>query len=249
VNKISFKEDIRPFKNLCDWISKHYHDIDSDNDVSIIEDLKIAYQDEKRRKFYNAMLQKADLNIINFKPIVEDNNIPTDVRKSILSHDMPEQVKESLLAKTKENVIFTNRSENGTFETPLELQSKGTQRFIQILETLYNLVNDSHVYFLDELGEDLHHDLMMYYISVFLSNSDKSQLIITSQETALLSQDIFNENRGLVWFVEKDYKTASTKCARGDSFGLHKNLSLYNSYKIGKLGAKPQLGSMFIDLD
>jgi hypothetical protein len=249
VNKISFKEDIQPLKNLSDWISVHYHDVDSDSHIGIIEELKHAYSDEKKRKFFNVMLQKADLNIVSFKPIVEDNDIPVDVRKSIMKHDMPEQIKDTLLAKTRENVLFTNRSDAGTFETPLELQSKGTQRFIQILSTLYNLITDNHVYFLDELGEDLHYDLLMYYLSVFLTNSDKSQLIITSQETALLSQDLFNENRGLVWFVAKDYQTAATEFSRGDSFGLHKNLSLYNSYKIGKLGAKPRLGSIFIDLD
>lgn len=247
--KISFKEDIKPFKDLCDWISMHYHDIDCDSNTGIVEVLKNAYSDERRRKFYNIMLQKADLNIIDFKPVIEDRNIPTDIRKSILNHDMPEQVRESLLAKTRDNVLFTNSSELGSFEIPLELQSKGTQRFIQILDTLYNLINDSHVYFLDELGEDLHYDLLMYYLSVFLFNSNQSQLIITSQETALLSQDLFNENRGLVWFVEKNREKAASEYSRGDSFGLHKNLSLYNSYKIGRLGAKPEFGSIFIDLD
>jgi hypothetical protein len=248
-NKISFKEDIKPFKGLCDWISSHYHDIDCDSRLGIVEVLKNAYSDERRRKFYNIMLQKADLNIVNFKPIIEDSNIPTEVRKSILKHDMPEQVRETLLAKTRDNVLFTNSSESGTFDIPLELQSKGTQRFIQILDTLYNLISNSHVYFLDELGEDLHYDLLMYYISVFLFNSNKSQLIITSQETALLSQDLFNDNRGLVWFVEKDREKAASEYSRGDSYGLHKNLSLYNSYKIGRLGAKPEFGSIFIDLD
>jgi hypothetical protein len=29
-------------------------------------------------------------------------------------------------------------------------------------------------------------------------------------------------------------------------FKLHKNLSAYNAYKIGKLGAKPQLGEIVI---
>ena len=50
---------------------------------------------------------------------------------------------------------------------------------------------------------------------------------------------MINENRGVVWFVEKNKETASSEYARGDSFGLHKNLSLYNSYRIGRLGAKP----------
>ena len=104
------------------------------------------------------------------------------------------------------------------------------------------------MYYLDELGEDLHNDLLYYYLNVFIFNSDKSQLIITSQETTLLSQDMINENRGVVWFVEKNKETASSEYARGDSFGLHKNLSLYNSYRIGRLGAKPELGSIFINL-
>lgn len=57
------------------------------------------------------------------------------------------------------------------------------------------------------------------------------------------------ENRGVVWFVEKNKETASSEYSRGDSYGLHKNLSLYNSYRIGKLGAKPELGSIFVDLE
>ena len=57
------------------------------------------------------------------------------------------------------------------------------------------------------------------------------------------------ENRGVVWFVEKNKETASSEYNRGDSYGLHKNLSLYNSYRIGRLGAKPELGSIFVDLE
>ena len=116
-------------------------------------------------------------------------------------------------------------------------------------DALYDLITNPHVFFLDELGEDLHNDLLYYYLNVFIFNSDKSQLVITSQETTLLSQDLINENRGVVWFVEKNRETASSEYARGDSFGLHKNLSLYNSYRIGRLGAKPELGSIFINLE
>jgi hypothetical protein len=57
------------------------------------------------------------------------------------------------------------------------------------------------------------------------------------------------ENRGVVWFVEKNKEIASSEYSRGDSYGLHKNLSLYNSYRIGRLGAKPELGSIFVDLE
>lgn len=247
--KNALTEDIAPFKELHGWIMSNYHDIDGDEDKGIVEILKDAYNHPKKRKFYNTMLQKADLNILEYRPVVEDRFVPNDFRERIQKENIPEEMKDVLLKPTTDSITFLNHSDNGDFNIPLRWQSKGTQKYIRILEALYNMITSPHVYFLDELGEDLHNDLLFYYLNVFIFNSDKSQLIITSQETTLLSQDLINENRGVVWFVEKNRETASSEYARGDSFGLHKNLSLYNSYRIGRLGAKPELGSIFINLE
>ena len=247
--KSALKEDIAPFKKLHSWIMANYHEIDGDEEKGIIEILKEAYNTPQKSKFYKTMLQKADLNILEYRPIVEDRTIPVEFRERIQKEDIPEKVKEALLKPTTDSVAFVNHSANGNFEIPLRWQSKGTIKYIRILDALYDMITGSHVYLLDELGEDLHNDLLFYYLNVFIFNSEKSQLIITSQETTLLSQDLINENRGVVWFVEKNKETASSEYARGDSFGLHKNLSLYNSYRIGRLGAKPELGSIFINLE
>jgi predicted ATPase len=195
------------------------------------------------------MLKKADLNIIDYRVIKTDRYVPQEIREAVQKSDFSESFKEELLNPMRETIVFENQSEFGRFEVSLDGQSKGTVKYIQILETLYDLITDPHVYYLDELGEDLHNDLLFYYLNVFLFNSNKSQLLITSQETTLLAQDIINENRGVVWFVEKNRETASSEYNRGDSFGLHKNLSLYNSYRIGRLGAKPELGSIFVDME
>ena len=248
-SKAALKEDIAPFNILHKWIMDNYHDVDGDGNKGVVEILKNAYNDPKKRKFYNTMLQKADLNILEFRPIIEDRIIPEDIRERILNQDFPEKIKEELLKPTTESIAFVNHSKDGNFEIPLKWQSNGTLKYIRILDALYDLITESHVYYLDELGEDLHNDLLYFYLNVFIFNSDKSQLIITSQETTLLSQDLINENRGVVWFVEKNKETASSEYSRGDSFGLHKNLSLYNSYRIGRLGAKPELGSIFINLE
>ena len=189
------------------------------------------------------------MNILEYRPVVEDRVISPEMRRQIEQGDLPEKVKEALLSPTVDSVTFVNATDKVNFDIPIRWQSKGTLKYIRILNVLYDLVTSSHIYFLDELGEDLHYDLLFYYLSAFLYNSDRSQLVITSQETALLSQELINENRGAVWFVEKRKESASSEYARGDSFGLHKNLSLYNSYRIGKLGSKPELGSIFIDLE
>jgi hypothetical protein len=249
--KMALTEDIEPFNVLHKWVMANYHDVDGDDTDKrgIVEILKNAYADPKKRRFFKLMLQKADLNIIDYKPVMEDRAIPQEFRERIMKESIPDEMKEALLSPTVDTINFVNHSVNGDFEVPLRLQSEGTRKYIRILDVLYNLITSEHVYYLDELGEDLHYDLLFYYLSVFLFNSDKSQLIITSQETALLSQDLINENRGVVWFVEKNRETASSEYNRGDSFGLHKNLSLYNSYRIGRLGAKPELGSIFVNLE
>jgi len=51
----------------------------------------------------------------------------------------------------------------------------------------------------------------------------------------------------MVWFTAKSKETGGTELYSAADFGLHKNLSLYKAYKVGKLGAKPELGSIFID--
>lgn len=247
--KAALKEDIAPFNTLHNWIMNNYHDVDGDGEKGLVEILKEAYSSPKKRKFYNTMLQKADLNIMEYRPIVEDRFVPNEFRERIQKENIPEEMKEALLKPTSDSVTFINHSVNGDFDIPIRWQSKGTQKYIRILEALYDMITGSHVYYLDELGEDLHYDLLYYYLNVFIFNSEKSQLIITSQETTLLSQDLINENRGVVWFVEKNRETASSEYSRGDSFGLHKNLSLYNSYRIGRMGAKPELGSIFINLE
>ena len=247
--KAALKEDIAPFNNLYSWLMANYHDVDGDVEKGLVEILKDAYSNLRKRKFYNTMLQKADLNILGYRPVVEDRIVPNDFRERIQKENIPEEMKDVLLKPTADSITFLNHSGSGDFDIPLKWQSKGTQKYIRILDALYDMITSPHVFFLDELGEDLHNDLLYYYLNVFIFNSDKSQLIITSQETTLLSQDLINDNRGVVWFVEKNKETASSEYARGDSFGLHKNLSLYNSYRIGRLGAKPELGSIFINLE
>ncbi len=247
--KTALKEDIAPFNILHRWIMDNYHDVDGDGEKGIVEILKNAYNIPRKRKFYNTMLQKADLNIMEYLPVVEDRFVPAEYRERIQKENIPSEMKETLLKPTADSVDFVNHSADGNFNVPFNWQSKGTMKYVRILDALYDMISESHVYYLDELGEDLHNDLLYYYLNVFIFNSDKSQLIITSQETTLLSQDLINENRGVVWFVEKNKETASSEYSRGDSFGLHKNLSLYNSYRIGRLGAKPELGSIFINLE
>lgn len=216
--KVSLTEDAAKLAEIYNWIKTHVHGVSNDR-VSLVTLLKEVNDDERKKRFFIEMLRKADFNISNFN-VISDG--------------------------TMNHIEFVNTSEDGDFILPLSTQSAGTIKYLTDLNYLYDAITGDHIYMLDELGEDLHYDLLLYYIQVFLANSHKSQLFFTTQEMTLLSEDQFNDNRQSVWFVEKSSETAASEYTRADKLGLHKNHSLYNSYRIGRFGAKPALGSPFI---
>lgn len=244
IAKLSLKEDAREFKKLYNWVVTRVHNINGDTSFSsYAEEFTKINSDLRKKEFYIKLLAKADFNIVGFRLVDDNSRFSKEQRAGILSDpDIPESRKVALL----NDVVFTNRSEAGDFELPLKLQSEGTLRFIDLLEALYDLVSDNHIYFLDELGNRMHYDLIVYYILLFLYNSDASQLFFTSQSILLLDEDFVR--RDTVYLAEKDPLTASTSYMRVSDLGLHKNMSLFNAYRIGKLGFKPELGSPYLNL-
>jgi len=56
------------------------------------------------------MLQKADLNILEYRPIIEDRFVPNEFRERIQKENIPEEMKEALLKPTSDSVAFVNHS-------------------------------------------------------------------------------------------------------------------------------------------
>lgn len=246
--KTSFEDPVDPVAFLYNWVMTFVHRVNEDGrNVSFADMMKGVCEDEGKKAFYLKMLQKADFNITDFH-YVESDLVANERSKSMVleNTNLPEELKKHLLQWKQKDVFFTNKAGNETFELASKDQSSGTLRFLQRLSLLSDLMSGGHVFFMDEPEADLHHDLMLFYLNAFLFNTSNSQIIIASHLTSLLAEDLLNEKRDLVFFVEKDVNTAATKITRGDRYGLHKHQSLYNAYKIGRLGAKPELGSPFV---
>ncbi len=244
IAKLSLKEDANDLKLLYNWVVNHVHNINGDSRPKYyVSELNKINSDIRKKEFYIKLLSKADFNITDFKLVDNKANLPKEfVNEIINSEDIPEERRVAML----NTVVFTNHSENGSFDISLDSQSGGTLRFIELLEALYDLVTDSHIYFLDELGNRMHYDLIVYYLILFLHNSEASQMFFTSQSILLLDEDFIR--RDIVYLTEKDLESASTSYTRVSDMGLHKNLSLYNAYRIGKLGSRPDLGSPYLNL-
>ena len=248
--KASVDIDAKPFANLYNWVIKYVHNINGDNiESTIIDKLQKVNEDQTKKAFYLNLLCKADFNISNFQVIADNrleslNNVENALIQNIKSiiSSMPDKAKFSFY----NDIEFVNQCSDGVFAVPRRWQSQGTLKYIELIESLYDMVKKNHIYLLDEFSEYLHTDLLIYYLMLFAYNTDKSQLIITTHDICLLDEDFVR--RDCVWLAEKSKKTASSTYTRISDMGLHKNISLYNAYRTGRLGAKPNVGSPYLNL-
>ena len=243
IAKMPLRDDVPMLSDLYKWVKTRVHNINGDfTGESMINRIDKVCNDPSKKEFYLQLLHKADFNITNISIVDKDTMdiSPEDIER-IKSLNLPDELKFSML----NDVSFANYSEDGDFDVRSRFQSDGTKRFTELLDYLYDLVRENHIYFFDELGNRMHYDLMVYYIALMLHNSDQSQLFFTTHNILLLEEDFIR--RDMVYLVEKDKASAVSSYTRVSDMGLHKNLSLYNAYKIGRLGAKPDLGSPYLD--
>jgi len=145
-------------------------------------------------------------------------------------------------------IEFTHHTDNGVFTLPIEAESNGTQRYFSLGGPLYTLVHTNSILLVDELENSLHPDLMKHFLQTFLANAEQSQMLITTHNVALMEEIDFIR-RDALWFSEKkeDGSVDLYSAADFDSAVLRKGASLINAYRAGRLGAKPNLGSPYIE--
>ena len=102
---------------------------------------------------------------------------------------------------------------------------------------------------IDELETSLHPDLFSHFILSFLMNSKSSQLIATTHNREILdNRDIYRNDA--IWFTDKNESSATELYSLSDfdSSVIRNTSSVYNAYKIGKLGGVQNTGDVYIDL-
>ena len=137
-------------------------------------------------------------------------------------------------------------NEDENYSLSILKESSGTTRYFGLAGPLYALIHGSHLLCIDELETSLHPDLMKHFLQTFLLNSARSQMLITTHNTALMEDQDFIR-RDALWFSEKgvDGSIRMYSAADFDSSTLRKDASLINAYRSGRLGAKPNLGSPY----
>lgn len=233
-----------PIEKLYNWIKSSVHEIDNhDNLLEIIEE---AQNDDKMKQFFASSFLQSDFNIVDFNVVERTRELNQEFIDTVNSDsDLTNKMKQAILNPIKKDIEFTHKTELGDFTISGKLESKGTLSSISLFRKIYDLLSCNCTYLIDEIGENLHPDLVKHIILTYIrSSSVNSQLIFTTHNQLLLNEDFVR--RDMVWFTEKSESTAKTELFSAAEFKMHKNISLFNSYRTGKFGAKPSLGSTLI---
>lgn len=238
------KKNIEAPKELADlysWIKSKVHELGIHNNA-----LDIAEQASKNNNLKSLIIDllcRADFNVTDFKII--ENKLPDKLRDEIMQDDtISNDLKKKLLSPRKDLFFVHNAGEN-TFELGFGLESAGTRVYFRLARILFELGIGGSIIMEDEIEDSLHYDLLIHYLQMFLQTSNDSQLIFTTHNQLLLDEN-WMLRRDMIWLVEKDKNTASSHLIRVSELGIHQNLSLLNAYRIGKMGAKPNLGSTIL---
>lgn len=97
---------------------------------------------------------------------------------------------------------------------------------------------------IDELNINLHPKLVQFLVELFhdqKSNPKNAQLIFTTHETTILTQDIFRRDQ--VWFCDKNREQASELYPLSDFCPKKGKENLELGYLSGRYGALPLVRS------
>ncbi|AYD47551.1 ATP-binding protein [Arachidicoccus soli] len=197
-------------------------------------------------------LEKVDSENIDIpKPLLEK------IREDLLSKKS-ENIRASIISKgnttyflsVKNNDIVTekfmtkhkvkNANNPEKFDTSNE--SDGTNRIMDFIPLLMDLLKGDNVFIIDEMERSLHPNLIYDLLDLFLSKSTgiNSQLILASHESSLLTQKLLRKDE--IWFAVKDNYGAS-RLHSLEEYNVRFDKEIRKDYLLGRFKAIPRIGN------
>lgn len=197
-------------------------------------------------------LEKIDLESTDIpKPIIEK------IKEEVLSAKI-EDGNVSMLSGNNNTYLFSIKDGDMVVEkfmtkhkvknsTSLEKfdtsdESDGTNRIMDLIPLLMDLMKGDTVFIIDEMERSLHPNLIYDLLDLFLSKSKSinSQIILASHESSLLTQKLLRKDE--VWFVVKD-SFGSSKLHSLEEYNVRFDKEIRKDYLLGRFKAIPRIGN------
>lgn len=118
-------------------------------------------------------------------------------------------------------------------------ESDGTQRIMDFIPAIAELTKDDRVFIIDEIERSLHVNLVKKIMTMFyeFTATTRSQLLVTTHESALLDQDLVRKDE--IWFVDKN-RDGESEIRSLAEYNVRKDLDIRSGYLNGRFGAIPR---------
>ncbi|MBA1433592.1 MAG: ATP-binding protein [Epsilonproteobacteria bacterium] len=197
-------------------------------------------EDDSQKKKVLEFLKIADMDIddleIEEKPFDPRVDIPADLPETVrndLIHTMKDQKLKSVYS------IHTDLQGEKVRFSIEKNESEGTKKFISFIGPWIDALENGYVLVIDELHDNFHPLMVRFLIELFHDsdiNTKNAQLIFTSHETSVMSQDIFRRDQ--IWFCNKNKK--STELYSLVEFKTRKGVTdIEKAYLSGRYDALP----------
>lgn len=208
--------------------------------------IKSCEKGERKKEIVN-FLKSADLNITDIKVK------PKKISANDLPEDMPDDMKQSILqqseAKAFVDIQIIHEGENGaSVVLPLQNESDGTRKLFAYAGPWLDVLKEGSVLFIDELHDNLHPLIVRMLVGLFhnrQTNPKNAQLMFTTHETSILSQEVFRRDQ--VWFASQEGAQGTHLTPLSD-FKVRKGAEDIERYYLdGRYGAVPYLPNFYAD--
>jgi AAA15 family ATPase/GTPase len=233
----------KELKDVRDWFYLYLKPIvhvEASLFLYITEELK-KEKNHFNKNYIIDMLNAADFGISNL--IIKTKET---INKFVNNKDI--NVGNGFISETK--LMFEHIVNEERYRLSGDEESRGTQRYYELAGILLLLIKNSMMFSIDELETSLHPDLFRHFLLSFLVNSKNSQIIATTHNREILNdKDIFRNDA--IWITEKNKESATQLYSLSDfdSSVIRNTTSIYNAYKIGKLGGVPNLSNYYIGIE
>jgi AAA15 family ATPase/GTPase len=189
-------------------------------------------------------LRAADLDI---------HDVSVEAEKLSAKHlpsEMSEEAKTKILENMKDQEIFDiktvhldDQKQPVFFE--FDEESHGTRKLFSFAGPWLDSLASGNVLVIDELHDNLHPKLVEFLVALFHNNETNpknAQLIFTTHDTSILSQDVFRRDQ--IWFCEKNSEQETQLYPLTDFSPRKGRENLEVAYLAGRYGALPYLRSI-----
>lgn len=186
------------------------------------------------------MLSAIDTGIYDIKMIDIDRS---DLHHK-LPHNMPDDLKQSLISDLKKMPIFAHKMDTGDYSYfNLNDESSGTFALVHFLPLLMAILKIGGILIWDEIESSLHPHIAELIIKLFNDpsvNVKHAQLLFTTHNMALMNQHTMRKDQ--LWLTEKHQGVTSISSLEDFSEdSLKSNSPFAKWYDEGRLGGIPAL--------